>query len=54
MSYKTFCDICNKEIIEYEDKFSVRSYELELRTFCRKCWAEKKNWPIIHIISKKI
>lgn len=48
MSYKTFCDNCNKEIIDYKDKFFVRSYDLESRTFCKKCWTDKKNWPKIH------
>jgi hypothetical protein len=52
MSFKTFCDICNKEIIDYEDKFSTRSYDLESRTFCKKCWADKKNWSKIHKINK--
>ncbi len=52
MSYKTFCDLCNKEIVDYEDKFSIRSYDLESRTICKKCWTDKKNWPKIHKIDK--
>lgn len=52
MSTKIFCDNCDKEIMDYKDKFSVRSYDLESRTFCMKCWGDKKNWSKIHKIDK--
>ena len=49
MAFKTFCDICNEEIVDgghhtrgnYEHKY-----------YCEKCWLNKKNWPKIHKINK--
>lgn len=45
MSFKTYCDICNKEITEHE--VSVRG-EYPSKHYHNKCWLDKKNWSKIH------
>ncbi|MEK7550492.1 MAG: hypothetical protein AAB535_01800 [Patescibacteria group bacterium] len=50
MAYKTFCDICKKEI-----KVGGIHVRLHLDTgqFCETCWIDKKNWPKIHKVIKE-
>lgn len=50
MSTKTFCDICQKEITIRGEEITVWSHPL--KSYCVKCWAEEKNWPKIHKLTK--
>ncbi|MCX6706313.1 MAG: hypothetical protein NTV24_04410 [Candidatus Woesebacteria bacterium] len=52
MSYKTICDICNKEI-KSEEEFGVRSYFVHYRHYCQTCWLNIKRWPQIHSKQKE-
>jgi hypothetical protein len=49
MAFKTFCDICNKEIIG--GSYSTRG-DYEHKYYCKICWLDKKNWPKIHKVNK--
>ena len=51
MSFKTFCDICDKEI--KKDRFTVYGPHLSMEYYCKKCWFDKKKWPQIHSKNKK-
>lgn len=51
MSFKIFCDICNKEI--KKDRFDVREPHFSMEYYCKACWINKKNWPIIHKLDKE-
>lgn len=49
MSSKTFCDVCKKEI---KDR-GIMVWGIPRTNFCKKCWFDKKKWPIIHKLDKE-
>lgn len=51
MSFKTFCDICDKEI--KKEQFHVRGPHLSMEYYCESCWINKKNWAKIHKVDKE-
>jgi hypothetical protein len=51
MSTKTFCDICDKEIIGHDSEIKIWSHPM--KTYCKICWTDKKNWPRIHKVRGK-
>ena len=46
MSLKSFCDICDKEIVK--DEHQVRTWGRVIKTYCESCWEDEKNWKTIH------